>query len=134
MEIKIKQFLQDIKYFKNNGVDFREVLKIVCYGNDPEEDGFQWLDKLDNQVNKDGVLVLDIHDMFIIEGIRKNLGDEIVRYLMQGEILIPKKELDPTYLYSRCKYIDFDYIDNMVLEIGGNICLMIKEELLKEKV
>lgn len=134
-EKKKIQFINDVNYFKANGVDFRELLKIVCYKELPFsiDPAKKWLDKLDNQVREDGILILDIHDVFILEGIRKKLGDDITRLLMQGEIYIPKKELDPSYLYSRNKYIDFKYIDKIVDNLVGDICIIIDDEILKDK-
>lgn len=135
MDEKIDRFYEDVNYFKSKGVDFRELLKIVCYKDFPfsVDPAKKWLDKLDSQVRADGVLVLDIQDVFIMEGIRKKLGDEIARLLMQGEIHIPKHELSPAYNFNRRRFIDFKYVDKIVFNLSGDICILIDNEILKDK-
>lgn len=129
MKNKVNNFFEDIKYFRDNGVGFREVLQIVCYKTDQENPANKWLKKLDSQVNKKGVLVLDVQDMFILNGLADEIGDKLVGKIIGSKIELPN--LTPNLnTYSK---LNKKYIDAVVYILSTDIMLMIDTEILRDK-
>ena len=77
----------DIEYFNNLGINFREVLEIVCYKSNQENPINKWLLKLDSQVQEDGTLLLDWQDAFILNGLADEIGEKLVGKLIGNKIL-----------------------------------------------
>lgn len=131
MRDKIDQFFRDIEYFENLGIGFREVLEIVCYNSNEENPINKWLLKLDSQVMRDGTLQVDLLDMFILNGLADEIGEKLVKKLIGKDIYIPPHLLRPSL--KKYQELDRKTIDFIVYVLSGDIMILIRDEILKDK-